>query len=152
MIVENTKVDSILVKNFEGNEVDLLQAYANHNLLIIIYNNQCLGCTGRAIPLAYEFQKQFKNIQVIGIHSSFNAEEVTEKDIKSIFTIKELPFPILLDEGHKVYDKFQSEGTPQWLLIDAKGILVRSIFGSQGSAQNRLMYAIEQLEGDAGAA
>jgi hypothetical protein len=25
--------------------------------------------------------------------------------------------PIFLDEGHLVYDQFDSEGTPQWLLI-----------------------------------
>ena len=49
-------IESIAVTDFEGNRVDLLTEYKGIPLLLIIYNNACLGCTGRAIPLAYEFQ------------------------------------------------------------------------------------------------
>lgn len=114
-------------------------------LLIIIYNNQCLGCTGRAIPLAYDYDQEYENLQVIGIHTNFGNSEVTEKEIKSIFTSGELPFPIYLDNAHKVYDQFNAEGTPQWLLVMREGSLYRSIFGSQLGAQNRLMYAVDAL-------
>jgi hypothetical protein len=143
---ENTAVDSILVQDFNGNQIDLIKEYQGKAILAIIYNNQCLGCTGRAIPLAYQLQKENVGIQVVGIHSNFTHTKVTENDIKSIFTIEELPFPIFLDEGHLVYDQFDSEGTPQWLLITKEGILSRSIFGSQVGAQNRLFYALEQLD------
>ena len=143
---ENTAVDSILVQDFNGNQIDLIKEYQGKAILAIIYNNQCLGCTGRAIPLAYQLQKENLGIQVVGIHSNFTHTKVTENDIKSIFTIEELPFPIFLDEGHLVYDQFDSEGTPQWLLITKEGRLFRSIFGSQEGAQNRLFYALEQLD------
>jgi hypothetical protein len=145
MAKENTIVDAILAQDFEEHTIDLLKKYPKQPLLIIIYNNQCLGCTGRAIPLAYEFQQEYKEIQVLGIHTNFNNNKVTESDIKSIFTIDNIPFPIYLDRGRKVYDQFQSEGTPQWLLIKKNGILFRSIFGSQEGAQNRLSYAIEEI-------
>lgn len=138
-------LESIIVKNFKGVEINLLEKYDNKPLLIIIYNNQCLGCTGRAIPLAYEYQKKYKELQVIGIHSNFNSSKVTEIDIKSIFTIDELPFPIYIDELHEVYDQFNSEGTPQWILITPNKELHRSMFGSQKNTQNRLGYAIEDL-------
>ncbi|WP_375577739.1 redoxin domain-containing protein [Marivirga tractuosa] len=114
---EITPISSIKVQDFEDYEVNLLEKYKGKPLLIIIYNNQCLGCTGRAIPLAYEYQQEYPNLQVVGIHSIFNKKVVTEEDIKSIFTTKELPFPIYLDQNHQVYDQFESEGTPQWLLI-----------------------------------
>lgn len=143
---ENTAVDSILVQDFNGNQIDLIKEYQGKAILAIIYNNKCLGCTGRAIPLAYQLQKENLGIQVVGIHSNFTHTKVTENDIKSIFTIEELPFPIFLDEGHLVYDQFDSEGTPQWLLITKEGRLSRSIFGSQEGAQNRLFYALEQLD------
>ncbi|TDD95046.1 TlpA family protein disulfide reductase [Flavobacterium cellulosilyticum] len=143
---ENTAVDSILVQDFNGNQIDLIKEYQGKPILVIIYNNQCLGCTGRAIPLAYQLKKENVGVQVVGIHSNFTNTKVTENDIKSIFTIEELPFPIFLDEGHLVYDQFDSEGTPQWLLITKDGILSRSIFGSQEGAQNRLFYALEQLD------
>ena len=141
----DANIESIKVQDFDFAEINLMEKYKGKPLLIILYNNQCLGCTGRAIPLAYEFQQKFETLQVIGIHSNFGAIKTTETDIKSIFTIDELPFPIYLDEGHKVYDQFQSEGTPQWLLISADGHLFRSVFGSQEVTQNRLSYALEEL-------
>jgi peroxiredoxin len=142
---EITPISFIKVQDFDKNELNLLEMYHGKPLLIIIYNNQCLGCTGRAIPLAYQYQQEYENLQVIGIHSIFNTQPVTEDEIKSIFTTNELPFPIYLDQEHKVYDQFHSEGTPQWLLITQEGILYRSIFGSQSGAQNRLMYALDAL-------
>ena len=149
MAKENSKkrtiIKSIKVQDFDLNEFDLIKKFKGKPLLIIIYNNQCLGCTGRAIPLAYEYQQEYDNLQVIGIHSNFAKTQITEKDIKSIFTKDEIPFPIYLDNEHKVYDQFNSEGTPQWLLITSEGYLYRSIFGSQTGAQQRLMYALEYL-------
>lgn len=138
-------INSIVVQDFDHKELDLIKTFNGKPILIIIYNNQCLGCTGRAIPLAYEYQQEFKNLQVIGIHSNFGNNTITEKDIKSIFTIDELPFPIYIDNDHKVYDQFESEGTPQWVLINREGFLYRSIFGSQTGSQNRLNYALEDL-------
>ncbi|MGB5417235.1 TlpA family protein disulfide reductase [Algibacter sp.] len=141
----NNVIKSIPVKDLDGHAVDLMTAYKNKVLLLIIYNNDCLGCTGRAIPLAYEFQQQYPSIQVAGIHADFLNREGTKASIKSVFTSGENPFPIYIDEHHKVFDQFNSEGTPQWLLISEKGELFRSIFGSQDNAQNRLFYAMESL-------
>ena len=138
-------IKSILVTDLDGRKVDLLTEYKDKALVLIIYNNSCLGCTGRAIPLAYDFQQNNPSIQVIGIHSDFGGAKTTKEAIKSIFTSGEVPFPIYMDENHQVFDQFESAGTPQWILITPKGELFRSIFGSQDGAQNRLFYAIEEL-------
>lgn len=141
----NTLIPSMPVLDLDGFPVDLMTVYKNRVLLVIIYNNDCLGCTGRAIPLAFEFQQTFPSIQVIGVHTNFVNREATKASIKSIFTSGEIPFPIYIDEHHKVFDQFKAEGTPQWLLFSEKGDLFRSIFGSQENAQNRLFYALESL-------
>jgi hypothetical protein len=146
MYTENQHVNSILVRDFDGTQINLINKYTGKTLLIIIYNNQCLGCTGRAIPLAYQFQKDYPDIQVIGIHTNFNSSPVTGEDIKSIFTIDEIPFPIYIDPDNSVYQQFNSSGTPQWLIINKASLLTNSIFGSQEGAQNRLFYALEQLK------
>ena len=138
-------IESILVTDLDGRKIDLLTEYKDKALVLIIYNNSCLGCTGRAIPLAYDFQQNNPSIQVIGIHSDFGGTKTTKEAIKSIFTSGEVPFPIYMDENHQVFDQFESAGTPQWILITPKGELFRSIFGSQDGAQNRLFYAIEEL-------
>jgi len=144
-INENDIVSEIIVQDLDGKKVNLIEKYRGQNLLIIIYNNQCLGCTGRAIPLAYDFKNKFDGLQVLGIHSNFANQKITGEDIKSIFTIDKLPFPIYIDKEAKVYEQFESEGTPQWVLINSHGKLYRSIFGSQEGAQNRLMYALNEL-------
>lgn len=136
---------SIPVKSLDGVDQDLLEVYPQKILLLLIYNNDCLGCTGRAIPLAYEFQLKFPEIQVAGIHADFTGREGSKESIKSVFTSGENPFPIYIDEHHKVYDQFQSEGTPQWVIVTQQGELFRSIFGSQDNAKNRLFYALESV-------
>jgi len=138
-------VSSINVLDLDGNAVDLIKSYKNKILLMIIYNNDCLGCTGRAIPLAYELQQTFPTIQVVGVHADFVGREATKDNIKSVFTSGEVPFPIYIDPNHHVYDQFASEGTPQWVLISEDGSVFRSIFGSQANAKNRLFYALESL-------
>ncbi len=139
------RISSILLSDFAGNEIDLLRVYNGRPLLLLIYNNQCLGCTGRAVPLAYRLSKEFTGVEVVGVHTNFSGEPVTERDIMSIFTIEALPFSIYLDNEQKVYRQFASEGTPQWVLITAEQTVYRSIFGSQGNAENRLYYALEQV-------
>jgi len=140
-----TKITHINVKDLEHHDVDLMTKYPDQNLLLLLYNNQCLGCTGRAIPFAYELQQKHSNVKVIGIHCNFGDIATNKKDITSIFTSQTLPFPIYLDEDHSIYDSFKSEGTPQWIILTKSGELYRSIFGSQGNAQNRLLYALESL-------
>ncbi|WP_397299691.1 TlpA family protein disulfide reductase [Nonlabens ulvanivorans] len=141
----NSSITSIDVKDLDLNQVDLIQQHSGKVQLLLIYNNDCLGCTGRAIPLAYEFQLQYPDIEVAAIHSDFTNREGTKENIKAIFTSGEIPFPIYIDQHHQVYDQFKAEGTPQWLLITATGELYRSIFGSQDNAKNRLFYALESL-------
>ena len=141
----STSIESISVLDLDNIPVDLLVTYKHRILLLIIYNNDCLGCTGRAIPLAYEFQQSFPSIQVIGIHADFKNRVGTKENIKNVFTSGEIPFPIYIDKNHKVYDQFKAEGTPQWLLITEESKLFRSVFGSQANAKNRLFYALESI-------
>lgn len=141
----NTKIKSIKVKDLNGASIDVITTYSNQIVLLLIYNNDCLGCTGRALPLAYRFQQDYPDIQVVGIHSNFPNRVGSKASIKRIFTSGEIPFPIYIDDGHQVFDQLNAEGTPHWILITAQQELYRSIFGSQENAQNRLYYAIESL-------
>ncbi|MFA7115866.1 MAG: hypothetical protein WC140_01335 [Bacteroidales bacterium] len=153
---EGTQISSINVKDLKNHDINLIEKYKGQNLLIIIYNNQCLGCTGRGIPLAYELGKEFRHIQPIAIHTRFDHNEsicakasfkpTTVNEIREIFTTGKEPFPIYLDEDNSVYKQFESKGTPQWLIINREGKLFRSFFGSMEGAQNRLGYSIMSLK------
>lgn len=133
------------VKELNGHRVDLNQLYPSKNLLLVFYNNLCLGCTGRALPLAYELSKDFKEVQTLGIYVDFSKKEISEEEIREVFTIPTLPFPIYKDMDLNLYSRFQCEGTPHWILLNKDREVVNSIFGSQEGAQNRLFYALDEL-------
>ncbi|MDO5664637.1 MAG: redoxin domain-containing protein [Bacteroidia bacterium] len=137
--------EKITVKSLDGKTVNLIDIYHGKPLLILFFNIQCLGCVGRAIPLAFDYLQEFKSLNVVAIHTLFGKEIVTKDDIINIFTNKELPFPIYFDIEKTNYEKFECEGTPHWILMDSEGNVNRSIFGSQENAQTRLIYALEEL-------
>lgn len=139
------RVDKIQVKTLEDELTDLMQEYANSPMLVLFFNIRCLGCVGRAIPLAYDYSNEFPNLKVVAIHTSFGKEVVTKNDIMGIFTTKEMPIPIFFDINQDNYTKFECEGTPHWLMFNKKGELFRSFYGSQDGAQTRLMYALDEL-------
>lgn len=141
----NKKIDNFLVKTLDGEQLDLMLEYEGKPLLVLFFNIQCLGCVGRAIPLAYDFLQEFEGLNVVAIHSNFGPVEVTKEEILNIFTDQQLPYPIHFDYGKENYEKFECEGTPHWLLIDKEGQIIRSFFGSQENAQTRLVYALEEL-------
>ncbi len=138
-------VKRLLVNDLDQVAVDLIELYKDKPLVLIFYNNDCIGCTGRAIPLAYEYHQKYLDVQVIGIHSNFRDNTIGRTAIESIFRNKKVPFPIYIDPNHKLYDTLNCEGTPQWILITKEREIYRSIFGSQAGAQNRLLYALEGL-------
>lgn len=140
------KTEKITVKSLEGETVDLMEAYREKPLLILFFNIQCVGCVGRAIPLAFDYLQEFEKLNVVAIHTAFGKERVSKEDIINLFTRKELPFPIYFDVERTNFEKFECEGTPHWILLDGGGKVIRSIFGSQEGAQTRLVYALEELD------
>lgn len=114
--------------------------------LILFYNTNCLGCKGRAIPLAYKLDKAFDFIHLIVIHSSFRPAPFSSEEVLSVFTDGESPFEIYREAKHELYDYFDCDGTPHWLVMDDKGEILHSFFGSQDGAQLKLEYAIQEFE------
>lgn len=114
-------------------------------VLILFYHTDCLGCTGRALPLAYKLSLEFPDIQLVVVHVQFKSRSLSKNDILAVFTDNTPPFPIYLDENAAMYTKYKAEGTPHWLLFDKNGRLAHSIFGSMEGAQNRLYYALQEV-------
>jgi hypothetical protein len=114
--------------------------------LILFYNTNCLGCTGRAIPLAYKLKNDFSFISLTVIHSSFRPTPFTRDEVLSVFTDNESPFDIYREAKHDLYDYFDCDGTPHWLIMDGRGEIMHSFFGSQDGAQLKLEYAIQEFE------
>ncbi|HLW39392.1 MAG TPA: hypothetical protein VKX31_03300 [Brumimicrobium sp.] len=114
--------------------------------LILFYNTNCLGCTGRAIPLAYKLSQEYKFISLLVIHSNFRIASFDREEILSVFTDQKSPFEIYREEKNELYSHFDCEGTPHWLLVNGEGEMLHSFFGSQDGAQLKLEYAIREFE------
>lgn len=140
------KIPDVRLQSLSGEEFTLTDLLKDGKLnIILFYNNDCLGCTGRAIPLAYKLQNDYPFINLVVIHSSFGLRTYTVEDIQSIFTSGEAPFPIYMEAAHELYDFFDCEGTPHWILMNDKGEVLHSIFGSQDGSQMKLDFAIREF-------
>lgn len=122
-----------------------LEEWTGNPTLVLFYHTDCLGCTGRALPLAYRLSNAYPLLKLAVVHVDFPSRPIPEAEVQAVFTDGKAPFPIYHDQAATMYTQFQAEGTPQWLLFDASGALVNTIFGSQDNAQNRLSYALEEL-------
>lgn len=132
--------------DLDGNSHAFSQLIQNNEFnLVLFYNTKCLGCTGRAIPLAYQLQQKYDFINLIVIHSSFRSLPFTSAEVLSVFTDNESPFEIYRETNHDLYDFFNCEGTPHWLIMNEKGEILHTFFGSQDGAKMKLTYAIQEF-------
>lgn len=135
-----------LLKTLDHEEIQLeeLLSPSKKNLLLF-YHTNCLGCTGRAIPFAYDLlKKNPTTLNLIVIHADFGTTDNSKEEILEIFHTKEAPFPIYRDVDAKLYHTLHCEGTPHWILLSENGAVLNSIFGSQDNAQLRLHYMLEE--------
>ena len=122
--------------------------YRGKPLLILFFSLGCPGCLGRAVPYAnrvvYENGTQ---INVIGIHTNFEGiefEKARFEKAKADFYIR---FPFYKDKNYDTtFLDYGAGGTPHWILTDAAGKAVYSIFGSDpNNALLRLDLKISEI-------
>ncbi len=140
-------MEDFKLTNLENQPVRLTEIFETNKLnLFLVYHQFCLGCTGRAIPMAWEIANEDKSINVNLIHSNLGAQRFTKEELLSIFVNQKSPLPIYIDNEHLMYDFYEAEGTPTWLFFDQKGKLLKKIFGSQHNAKNRILYFLDELK------
>lgn len=131
--------------DLDGSTHSLDQLYSEQINLVLFYNTNCLGCTGRAIPYGYELSQKYKSVNFIVIHVSLGSRKENVSEIKAVFTEGKPPFPIFLDRDNQLYNQFKCEGTPHWIIADKGGRVLHSIFGSQEGAKLKIELAIEEM-------
>lgn len=123
-----------------------IDAYAGKPLLMLFWNIGCAGCTGRAVPAAKRFAKQYPDLQVVGVHTTFEGPFGRDpEDVKKVVDYLNIEYPIVLDEGHVTFDAYEAGGTPHWVIIDADGDVRKSFFGSMAGSMQRLEYSLAEL-------
>jgi thiol-disulfide isomerase/thioredoxin len=111
-----------------------------------LYSVGCPGCKSRAIPYAKAWHEQYgAQLQIIGVHTQLGPAKYSVGQIEEITAIHKIPFPIFEDIGHETFALLEGEGTPHWVLVDADGQIIRSVFGSMANAIHRIDYALLEL-------
>jgi len=119
--------------------------------LVMLFNLECPGCIGRGVPFIKRLEQEYgERLQLVMVHTAYGhklypREQVVPTLTRFAQSFARLPVPVALDVSGSLAEVWGAEGTPHWLVYDASGQLVRSIYGSQENAQTRLAYLLEEL-------
>ncbi|MEL6671684.1 MAG: redoxin domain-containing protein [Bacteroidota bacterium] len=145
MIQEMDLLPDWEVTTLDGSPAPSLHDFRGKVVLLLIFSRGCPGCMGRAVPYSKSLLADFPDLQIIGIHTQFEGPEYSQRQIEEVKLYFKLPYPLLVDQGKKTFEKYAAEGTPHWLLVDREGRLLKSFFGSMEGARQRLVYSLTEL-------
>ena len=123
----------------------------DHPGIVLFFNLECPGCISRGIPFLKRLAADRRDLVSLMIHTSYGHRRYTREQVvpqlkRFAESFARLPFPVALDLDGSLAAHFEIEGTPHWLVFNAHGELVRSIYGSQENAQTRLEYLLDELD------
>lgn len=148
MITLNQPIPEWSIETIFGNDVPMNSDFFGKPTLILIFSLGCPGCLGRAIPFANRMVVENQdNLNVIGIHSNFEGVDFSLEKFQKAKDDFFIRFDFFKDKNfNSTFLDYGAGGTPHWLLVDEKGNLVYSIFGSDpNNALLRLDLKIKEL-------
>ena len=140
-----TKAPRLTIESINDSSVPELTDFSGHPLLTLFFNIGCPACLGRAVPYAINLQKQFPHLQLLGIHTRFEGRAFPAEQIQLNLDRLKVDFPVVIDQGHQTWSAYDAGGTPHWVLINSKGEIEKSIFGSMPNSLQRLDYSLIEL-------
>ena len=118
-----------------------LQALRGRVVLVEAFQMLCPGCVSHSLPQAKRAYNYFKpsQVAVIGLHTVFEHHEAqgTVVALQAFLHENRISFPVALDQPAQgspmpvTMSKYQMQGTPTLLLIDALGRLRKQYFGAE---------------------
>ena len=129
-------------------EVPTIKDYVGKPLLILFFSLGCPGCLDRAVPYANRVvYENGDKINVVGIHTNFEGIDFGKDRFAKAKEELFIRFPFFKDKNYDTtFLNYGAGGTPHWILVDKKGKVIYSIFGSDpNNALLRLDLRINEL-------
>ena len=134
-VAMGAKIENFTLADTEGKQRSFNDLKGKNGALIVFMSAQCpvvKGYADRINALAKDYAA--KGISVIGMNS--NATESLDY-VKSNMTERSYSFPMLIDKGNVIADKFGATVTPEVYLFDKDGKLVyRGAIDNDRSGEN----------------
>ena len=140
-----TKAPSWKIESINDSKIPEFADFSCKPLLMLFFNIGCPACLGRAVPYALNLQKQFPELKLLGIHTRFEGREYPAEQIQLNLDRLKVDFSVVIDQGHQTWSDYEAGGTPHWVLINAKGEIEKSIFGSMPNSLQRLDYSLIEV-------
>ncbi len=136
------------IESIFGEASPSVENYLGKPLLILIFSLGCPGCLGRAIPYANRLVYEKGDlINVVGIHTDFEGIDFKQEKFEKAREAYYIRFPFYKDKNYDTtFLNYGAGGTPHWILVNEKGLVEYSIFGSDpNNALLRLDLKMEEL-------
>lgn len=91
-------------------------------VLIDFWTYSCGNCL-RTLPYLKSWYEKYSRVGliIIGVHTPEFEFEKRKVNVESFIEKEQVPYPIVLDNDHRIWDLFKNKLRPRELLIDTKG-------------------------------
>jgi peroxiredoxin len=115
------KVAGFRLKDTEGRDVSLADFKGKMAIAVVFIGTEC-PLVNLYLPRLAALQRELgpQGLQILAINSN---DHDSPDDVAKHARERKLPFPVLLDPGQKVADRFGAERTPEAILLDAAGVV-----------------------------
>ncbi|WP_248927805.1 TlpA family protein disulfide reductase [Paenibacillus hamazuiensis] len=125
--LKNTKdSNEIVMKDLDGNVQTI--SFSEKPSVLLFFTSWCPYCNDDAPKIVSLYQKYKNEINIYGINLIHREND--PDDVKEYVSDYNIEYPVLFDDGGKLYRKYGSPGFPTLVFLDKNGKEVNRIVGS----------------------
>ncbi|HHY73925.1 MAG TPA: TlpA family protein disulfide reductase [Bacillus bacterium] len=100
--------------------------------LIHFWSISCPSCK-EAMPNINQFRNQYKDkLNVVAVHMPRTEQDFDVREVKKVADEHKMTQPILIDNEHKITDRFGNKYVPAYYVFDKNGLLRHYQAGESG--------------------
>lgn len=138
MLAEGSAAPQIQVRHLRGNM--LPPDNFKNKVVLLAFGSTTCAANPLANPVMNRLLAKYKanDVLIVGIYS-----EETPEQVKNYIQANDITFPVYLGSS-RLKKKFKTIGTPNFYLIDKRGVVVKSIEGYSDTLEEVLTTALNQ--------